>query len=237
MKLNKLVVLSLVGMTAFASCQPQGGKKETFNGKLNSNIDSVSYALGVQYGNFFKQNQLTNEDFDSFNMAAMSAGMADVLDTSKAELISMEVMNPLMQGYFEKIRGRAFESIKAENAKFLEDNAKREGVMTTGSGLQYEVITEGTGDKPTADKTVKVHYTGKLIDGTTFDSSVDRGEPIEFPLGGVIPGWTEGLQLMSVGSKYKLYIPYNLGYGERGAGAMIKPYSTLVFEVELLEIK
>jgi FKBP-type peptidyl-prolyl cis-trans isomerase FklB len=129
------------------------------------------------------------------------------------------------------------ESIKAEGENFLAENAKRPEVKTTESGLQYEVITEGNGKKPAATDVVKVHYKGTLIDGTVFDSSYDRGEPAEFPLNRVIAGWTEGLQLMSVGSKYKLYIPYQLGYGERGAGQDIKPYSALIFDVELLEIK
>ena len=125
---------------------------------------------------------------------------------------------------------------KAEGDKFLAANKTKPGVKTTASGLQYSVVKEGTGKKPTAESTVKVHYTGTLLDGTKFDSSVDRGEPAQFPLNGVIAGWTEGLQLMSVGSKYKFFIPYDLAYGERGAGADIKPYSALVFEVELLEI-
>jgi FKBP-type peptidyl-prolyl cis-trans isomerase FklB len=126
---------------------------------------------------------------------------------------------------------------KAEGEKFLQENALRDEVKTTESGLQYEVLVQGKGPKPTAESTVKVHYEGTLIDGTVFDSSYQRGEPIEFPLNGVIKGWTEGLQLMPVGSKYKLYIPYELGYGERGAGQSIQPYSALIFTVELLEIK
>ena len=126
---------------------------------------------------------------------------------------------------------------KAEGEKFLQENALRNEVKVTESGLQYEVLTVGKGPKPTAASTVKVHYEGTLIDGTVFDSSYQRGEPIEFPLSGVIKGWTEGLQLMPVGSKYKLYIPYELGYGERGAGQSIPPYATLIFTVELLEIK
>jgi FKBP-type peptidyl-prolyl cis-trans isomerase FklB len=128
-------------------------------------------------------------------------------------------------------------TIKEEGEKFLQENALREEVKTTESGLQYEVLVAGKGVQPTAESTVKVHYEGTLIDGTVFDSSYERGEPIEFPLNGVIKGWTEGLQLMSVGAKYKLYIPYELGYGERGAGQNIPPYSTLIFTVELLEIK
>ena len=133
-------------------------------------------------------------------------------------------------------RNAAIEAAKAEEKKFLEENKKREGVIETASGLQYQVVKMGEGPKPTADSKVKVHYTGSLLNGKKFDSSYDRGEPTSFRLSGVIKGWTEGLQLMPVGSKFTFYIPAELGYGAREVGGVIPPYSTLIFEVELIDI-
>ncbi len=150
----------------------------------------------------------------------------DQMDGAAANAYVEEVINRLKYG-----------ETKAAGEKFLQENALREEVKVTESGLQYEVLVQGKGPKPTAEQTVKVHYEGTLIDGTVFDSSYKRGEPIEFPLNGVIKGWTEGLQLMPKGSKYKLYIPYELGYGERGAGQSIPPFAALIFTVELLDIK
>jgi FKBP-type peptidyl-prolyl cis-trans isomerase FklB len=148
----------------------------------------------------------------------------------------MAVFQQEMAAQQEKMtQAKASENL-AKSQKFLDDNKKLPGVMTTPSGLQYKVIKEGSGRKPVHESTVKVHYTGRLANGEVFDSSVERGEPIEFALSGVIPGWTEGLQLMTVGSKYMLYIPPSLGYGEAGAGGRIGPNEALVFEVELLDI-
>ena len=153
---------------------------------------------------------------------------------------TIEELSGYLQTAFETLQARQADEANAREKAFLAQNGKRKGVTTTASGLQYEVIQKAKNKKaphPGATDTVRVHYEGKLLDGTVFDSSYERGEPIEFPLTGVIKGWTEGLQLMPVGSKYRFYIPYALGYGERGAGEQIPPYSTLIFTVELLEVK
>lgn len=174
-------------------------------------------------------------DFDLIKQGFINGLFGDTTFTKPQEAFEYVnvTLTPLAQAQYEAM------SVKnqTEGAQFLADNAKREGVKTTASGLQYEVLVAGNGPKPKAESTVKVHYEGSLIDGKVFDSSYERGEPIEFPLNGVIKGWTEGLQLMPVGSTYMLYIPYELGYGERGAGQSIPPYATLIFKVELLEIK
>tara|TARA_R110000772_G_scaffold47928_9_gene109359 strand:- start:266 stop:916 length:651 start_codon:yes stop_codon:yes gene_type:complete len=200
---------------------------------LTSIDDRASYAIGRQMGD-----QLVKSAFDGMQPEAVLSGMADAL-AGRPSPISRESMNEaiddLNQRMIQKQQDEAG-SMAADGEEFLTENAKREAVQTTASGLQYEIIAEGEGEAPDISSTVKVHYHGTLIDGTVFDSSVERGEPIDFPLNGVIAGWTEALQLMSPGAKYKLFIPHNLAYGDRGAGDVIKPYTTLIFDVELLEI-
>lgn len=193
-------------------------------------MDKVAYALGLSIGQNLAQSgvkTIASEDF--------VAGMNDVLKGNKPQ-ISMQEAQTVLNTFFQELEEKAAGAAKAEGEKFLAENAKRPEVKTTPSGLQYEVLEPAIGQKPSATDKVKVHYEGTLIDGTVFDSSYRRGEPISFGLNQVIAGWTEGLQLMSVGAKYKLYIPYNLGYGERGAGAQIPPYAALIFTVELLGI-
>lgn len=194
----------------------------------------ASYGIGLQMGE-----QLASNPFDGLEISAVAAGIADAFAGAESK-VSQQDLQAAFQVISERMQAAAAEQAKvlgAAGEAFLAENAKKEGVTVTASGLQYEVISEGTGEKPTAESTVSVHYHGSLTDGTVFDSSVERGQPAEFPVGGVIAGWTEALQLMSPGAKYKLTIPSDLAYGERGAGAAIGPHSTLVFDVELLAIK
>ena len=199
-------------------------------------LDSVEakggYGIGLQIGQ-----QLAGSGME-VEAEAVARGIFDVLNNNPPAIDINEVTKALQElgQRAEAAQAEAFKALEAENQAFLEENKKAAGVVVTDSGLQYEILTEGNGAKPTAESTVRVHYTGSLIDGTVFDSSVKRGTPAEFPVGGVIKGWTEALQLMPVGSKWSLTIPHNLAYGERGAGASIPPFATLVFEVELLDI-
>lgn len=194
-------------------------------------MDKVSYALGLSMG----QN-LMGSGVTSLEYADLAAGIKDVLEKNQPQISYQEAQQVLGQ-FFQELEAKIAGAAKAEGEKFLEENKKREGVQVTESGLQYEVLEATIGQKPKATDSVKVHYEGTLIDGTIFDSSYKRGESISFPLNGVIKGWTEGLQLMSVGSKYKFFIPYQLAYGERGAGQQIPPYAALIFTVELLGIE
>ncbi len=199
-----------------------------------NDVDSMSYALGVNLGVNFGEN-LKNIPGGKSNADLLIKGFATALKKDST-LMTQDFANEYFGNYITKYQQIEADKAKLENAAFLEENVKKEGVQTTESGLQYLVVTPAEGVKPLASDKVKVHYEGFLIDGTKFDSSIDRGEAIVFPLNQVVPGWTEGLQLMSVGAKYKLFVPYNLGYGEQGAGGVIPPYSTLIFDIELLEI-
>ncbi|MBU2871745.1 FKBP-type peptidyl-prolyl cis-trans isomerase [Colwellia sp. E2M01] len=194
----------------------------------------VSYGVGRQLGD-----QLRNNPFKEFDVTAVQAGIADAL-VDAASQVSDEDLNAAFSVISQKLQEleqAAAKEAAAEGEAFLAENAKREEVTVTESGLQYEVITTGDGEKPAADSTVSVHYHGTFANGDVFDSSVQRGQPAEFPVNGVIAGWTEALQLMTEGSKWKLTIPYSLAYGERGSQGAIPPYATLVFDVELLSIK
>ena len=179
---------------------------------------------------------LLSSGVENLNYQDLAAGIEDVL-TKQQPKISYQEAQQVLNTFFQELETKIAGAAKADGEKFLAENAKREGVKVTASGLQYEILEPSLGQKPKATDTVRVHYEGTLIDGTVFDSSYRRGESISFPLNGVIAGWTEGLQLMSIGSKYKFYIPYQLAYGERGAGQSIPPYAALIFTVELLGIE
>jgi FKBP-type peptidyl-prolyl cis-trans isomerase FklB len=198
--------------------------------KINNEIDSVSYSLGVNIGENIKT------QFPDIDLKNFEAAIKDVLDDNKEPSISGADAQKTIQEYFTKQQAKASKSVVEEGRKFLAENSKKENVVTLESGLQYEVIKTGEGVKPTLNDQVTTHYHGTLIDGTVFDSSVERGEPASFPVNGVIKGWTEALQLMNVGSKWRLFVPFDLAYGERGAGPQIGPFTTLIFEVELISI-
>jgi FKBP-type peptidyl-prolyl cis-trans isomerase len=196
---------------------------------LKTATDSLSYAIGDLDGNFFK-----TQGLDKVSSAALGQGFGDVMKGKT--IFTPEQADQIVRAELQKNSRKKIQPVIDQGNKFLAENAKKPGVKQTPSGLQYEVIVEGKGLRPVDTSVVKVHYSGFLLNGTKFDSSVDRGEPATFPLGGVIRGWTEGVQLMPVGSKFKFFIPYQLGYGEQGSGETIPGGSTLIFEVELLEI-
>lgn len=193
----------------------------------------VSYGLGRQMGD-----QLVNDPFEGMNPQAVAAGLLDSME-GKPSAFSNDEFAKAFQEINEIMQAKQAEQAKvaaAEGEAFLTDNAGKEGITVTESGLQYEILIEGNGDMPSAESVVSTHYHGTLIDGTVFDSSVERGEPAQFPVNRVIAGWTEALQMMPTGSKWRLYIPHELAYGAQGSGGKIAPYSALIFDVELLEI-
>ena len=201
--------------------------------KFSSVEQRVSYGIGRQMGD-----QLTEAPFDGFEIDAVLEGLTDALNNQPSQ-VEDALLEAAFQQISEKIKEADTEKAgpaAAEGEAFLADNAKREEVTITESGMQFEVLNAGDGEKPSATSTVRTHYHGTLIDGTVFDSSYERGQPAEFPVDGVIAGWTEALQMMGVGSKWRLYLPHNLAYGERGAGGAIGPFAALVFDVELLAV-
>ena len=202
--------------------------------KYKTSEDIASYGIGKQMGS-----QLLANPFGDMNFDAVVEGLRDTLYQKESPIKDEQFKTAFeeISAKMEAGKKSQYEAIVAQGAKFLAENKTREGVKETASGLQYIVVKEGDGEKPTASSTVSVHYTGTLLDGSVFDSSVKRGQPATFPVNGVIAGWTEALQLMTVGSSWKLFIPYQLAYGDQGAGGAIAPYSTLIFDVELLEIK
>jgi len=235
MKIKGLIVMTGVIALMLGSC----AKSALKNAKISSKEDSLSYAFGI-----VNYNALTTDSL-VLDPILVAKAMQDGKDGKP--LMEDEIARSFIMGFInEREAAKAekqaelnkvtYQEHIASNVAFLETNKAKSGVTVTASGLQYEVITMGTGPKPTLESTVKVHYVGTLIDGTEFDSSIKRAEPAQFPVSGVIAGWTEALQLMPVGSKFKLCLPESIAYGANGAGEVIKPYSTLVFEVELLEI-
>ena len=200
-------------------------------------MDKLSYGLGLGIGQ-----QLAQMNIEGLNIDDFAEAIRDVINGNKLKVEHREAQQ-IVQNYFaeqeKKLQAERAEKGKAakeEGEKYLVENAKKEGIITTASGLQYKVLKEGTGKQPKATDKVRCHYEGSLINGSVFDSSYQRGEPADFPLNGVIPGWTEGVQLMKEGSKFRFFIPYLLAYGERGAGSSIPPYSTLIFDVELIKV-
>ena len=235
MKIKLFVVVTVVATLILNSCGAGSVKGQ----KLKTGVDSLSYAFGIVNYNALAADSL------NLNPMIVAKAMEDgekgksIMSDDEARMFIMAFINEREQS---RTAQRAeenkvnFKEYIEQNEKFLTDNKNKAGVKTTASGLQYEVVKMGTGEKPTSESMVQVHYTGTLIDGTEFDSSIKRNQPAEFPVSGVIAGWTEALQLMPEGSKFKLYIPQELAYGATGAGDIIKPYSTLIFDVELLKI-
>lgn len=201
-------------------------------------MDKLSYALGIGIGS-----QLAGMGAKELNIDDFAEAIKDVISGSQLKVDNVEAQT-LVQNFFQEQEAKqqaaaaeAGKAAKAEGEAFLAENGKKEGIVTLPSGLQYQVLKEGDGKKPSATDQVVCHYEGTLIDGTVFDSSYQRNQPATFGLNQVIPGWTEGVQLMQEGAKYRFFIPYKLAYGERGAGAQIPPFATLVFDVELIEVK
>ncbi len=236
MSLKKLqfIVTALLALVFFTACTPEEPKTEL---TLTTAKERISYTIGVNIGQDFSSQKM---DIDA---DVLITGLKDAMAGKEPRLTEEEMATEIqtfqqeMQAKMEaEMQATTEDNLKAGEA-FLAENAKQEGVVVTESGLQYKVIEPGAGDSPQPDDVATVHYRGTLVDGTQFDSSIDRGQPASFPVGGVIPGWTEALQLMKPGAKWQLFIPSNLAYGERGAGQNIGPNSVLIFDVELISVE
>lgn len=224
---SRIILMSLAVLFIAVSCE----QKRPTEVKLETEIDTISYCFGINLGEVLNGNKVEN-----INIDAVTVALDKMLKEDSTIQISAEEARVILQTYFQKKEKAKFEKNKEAGAKFLEENKKKEGVVTLESGLQYKVLKEGNGEKPTVNDRVTTHYKGTLIDGRVFDSSEGK-DPVTFPVNGVIKGWQEALPLMSVGSKWELYVPYNLAYNDRQIpGSIIEPYSTLIFEIELLEI-
>jgi FKBP-type peptidyl-prolyl cis-trans isomerase len=222
--LKQSLIIIFVGVLTFSACKAQTAASDSSSTQTDS-----SYAFGMLLAQDFKGMNIP------FNYEELKKGFQEYVEEKPTRFSLEEAIDKARTTYTEAAN-KQNESLKQEETEFLAANKEKPGIQTTASGLQYEVVVEGSGPYPQEQDTVQVHYEGKLINDTVFDSSYNRGEPTEFPLNGVIPGWAEGIQLMPVGSTYNFYIPSELGYGVRGAGMSIPPYATLIFKVELLSI-
>ncbi|MBN1551045.1 FKBP-type peptidyl-prolyl cis-trans isomerase [bacterium] len=235
-RLPLFIVFALLTVTLGCNPPPQEQAAPEKPMTLDTEKDKISYSLGADMGKNFK---MQNIDID---VDVFARGLEDAINDREMLMSDTDIQKTRMDYYRKMREDRQQRSMalskenKEKGEAFLAENKKKEGVVTTETGLQYKIITEGSGERPKLTDKVKCHYRGTLIDGTEFDSSISRGEPATFPVNGVIPGWTEALQKMSPGAKWELYIPSELAYGERGAGPKIGPNETLIFEVELLEI-
>jgi FKBP-type peptidyl-prolyl cis-trans isomerase len=227
--MNIAVVVLCVGLMA-GTCSSSAEQSNNQVKDMTDQKDSLSYALGVLMGSSLK-----GQDMD-LDQATFSAAFSAAVKGEEL-LMDEETANGFFQEYQQELAGKASAENKKKGEEFLAENSKRSEVTTTASGLQYEVLQDGTGETPIATDQVTVHYTGKLLNGEVFDSSVERGEPATFGLNQVIRGWTEGVQLMKEGAKYRFFIPAELAYGDRGAGPTIGPGSTLIFDVELIKVE
>ena len=228
MTIQSFFLISGTAILGLTSCQAQ--KKESNKNSLSTQTDSVSYGIGLSIGQSLKKDNLNEIDAD-----LIASGIKAVFK-SDSSLMKPAQAQIVIQRYMQANAQKKGQTNLEKGKKFMEDNGKKEGVITLPSGLQYQIVKAGNGSKPSSTDKVTVHYHGTLIDGKVFDSSVQRGQPAQFPVNQVIPGWTEALQLMPVGSKWKLWIPANLAYGERSPGGVIGPNETLVFDVELISI-